>query len=286
MKNQKNQLKLLSLVVIVYIAANAIVGFGGAKPEIVIPFLLVSFGVYIFAHGTVRFGIKNLLVMIGIGMAVSLFYEALSIATGFPYSGYHYSEILGPQLLGFPIMVMIGYGVIAYVFWAVAGAITGNYTNELKGANIVLMPIIAAALFTSWDYVFDPIMASINKAYIWDEPGAYFGVPFANFMGWYLATYTIFQIFALVIHYQKKTVVPAIVKKKMYWYQSIVMYASIFIQLPILRMFEANEEITIASGQILQTGDIYQGMTLVGITAIVVPAIMAFAVVYNAKELE
>ena len=285
MKNQRKLLNLLSIVVIIFVIGIIIVALGGSKAGIIIPFLLVSFIVFTFTHGIIHYGIKKLLIMIGIGMVVSLFYETLSIATGFPYSGYHYTEMLGPQLLGFPIMVMVAYGFIAYTFWAIAVAVAGNFDNKLKGLNIVLIPIIAAALFTSWDY-FDPLMATINKAYIWDEPGAFYGVPFANFMGWYLATYTIFQLYALLIYFTKKKEVTSITKKKIYWYQPIIMYASIFIQLPILMMFEASEEITIASGQVFQTNEIYQGLTLVGIAAIVVPAIMAFAVVYNSKELE
>jgi uncharacterized membrane protein len=286
MKNQNKLLKLLSIVVILYAVANVIIGFAGTESEILTPFLAISFGIYIFAHGTIRYGLKNILVLIGTGMVISLFYEALSIATGFPYSGYHYTELLGPQLLGFPIIVMVSYGIIAYTHWAVAEAVTGNFNNKLKGANIVLTPLIAAVLFTLWDYAFDPILATINKAYIWDDHGAYFGIPFANFMGWFLATYTIFQIFALIMSRQKEREVPTIAKKKVYWYQAIIMYSSIFIQLPILMMFEKNREIIIASGQVFQTNDIYQSMTLVGIAAIVVPAIIAFAVVYNSKELE
>lgn len=283
-KNQEFKVKFLTVLVVVFVFANIAIGLAGARSEILLPFLAVSLGVFIFLHGGTRYGIRNILVMIGTGMAVSLFYEALSIATGFPYSGYHYTAILGPQLLGFPILVMFGYGVIAYVFWTVAGAITGNNDNKLKGANVVLVPVISAALFTSWDFVFDPILASINQAYIWDNPGGYFGIPFANFTGWYLATYTIFQIFAIFIRRQK---IPQVlsVNMKVYGYQAIIVYASVFIQLPILMVFEVNEEITIASGQVLQTMEIYQSMTLVGIAAILVPAIIAFTKVYNAKEL-
>ena len=270
----------------VYLVANVVIGIGGSNAAVLLPFLLISGGIFIFAHGAVRLGIKNLLLLIGIGMVVSLFYEALSIATGFPYSGYHYSEILGPKLMGFPIIVMVGYGVLSYVFWTTAEALISQFNNKLSGANIVFVPVLAAFLFTSWDYVFDPIMATINKAYIWDKYGSYYGTPFENYLGWYLATYTIFQIFALFIYRQKSLDVPAILKKKMYWYLPIIMYAAIFIQLPILMSFAGNEQVTVASGQVFQTNDIYQAMTLVGIAAILFPAFIGFVNVFNTKELE
>ena len=112
MKDQKSLLKALTIIVGIYFVANALIGINGGNVALTIPFLGISGGIFIFAHGTARLGIKKLLLLIGIGAAVSLFYEALSIATGFPYSGYHYTEILGPQIMGFPIMVMVAYGVL------------------------------------------------------------------------------------------------------------------------------------------------------------------------------
>jgi len=286
MKNQKNLLRLLNIVVVVYVIANVIIGLEGTNATVVMPFLIIPLGMFVFTHGTIRYGIKNILILIGIGMAVSLFYEAMSIATGFPYSGFHYTEIFGPKLFGFPLIVMVGYGVSIYTFWTVTGSLIGNYNNKLRGANIVLVPILAAFLFTSWDYALDPIMASINGAYIWDNHGSYFGIPFSNYLGWYLCTYSIYQFFALVVYRKTKLDVPTIMKRKTFWYQAIAMYVSIFIQLPILMKFEGNEQLTIFSGQVLQTNDIYQSMTLVGIAAIIFPAFIAFVNVFNTKELE
>ena len=186
MKDKKNLLKALTILVTIYLVANIVIGFGGSNAAILIPFLAVAGGLFIFAHGTSRFGIKNLMLLIGIGAAVSLFYEALSIATGFPYSGYHYTENFGPKLMGFPIMAMVVYGVLSYIFWTTAETLISQFNNKLRGKNIVFIPMLAAFLFTSWDYVYDPIMATLNKAYIWDMQGAYFGIPFQNFLGWYL----------------------------------------------------------------------------------------------------
>ncbi len=200
MKNQKNLLKVLTIIVGIFLIANVVVGIGGTNPAVVMPFLVISGGIFIFAHGTVRLGKKNPLLLIGIGMAVGLFYEALSIATGFQYSRYHYSEILGPKLMGFPVIVMVGYGVLSYIFWTTAEVLISQFNNKLSGANIVIVPVLAAFQFTSWDYALDPIAATINKAYIWDKYGSYNGIPLQNYLGWYLATYTIFQIFALFIY--------------------------------------------------------------------------------------
>jgi putative membrane protein len=286
MKKQKNILTVLTIVVSIYVIATTIVGVSGKGMAAILPLLVISFGVFIFAHGMVRYRLKDILAMIGIGMAVSLFFEALSIATGFPYSSYHYTELLGPQLLGFPIMVMVGYGVGAYVFWTVAETIVGKFNTKLSGANLVFIPIVASFLATAWDLVMDPIGATVFKAYIWENHGPYFGIPFSNFLGWYLCTYTLFQLVALVLYRQDTLETSAIIKKKAYWYQAIIMYAAIFIQAMMLMISGGNEHISIASGQVFQTNDIYQSMTLVGITAILFPTFIGFVNVFNAKDLE
>lgn len=285
MKDQ-NLLRLLAIISIVYVIVNVIVGFIGIKAGILVPFLGISLGIFVFMHGTAHFGIRNVLSLIGIGMMVSFFYEGLSIATGFPYGVYHYTELLGPKLMGFPVVVMFAYGLVAYVFWVVAKSLIGNFGNRIEGASIILIPLMASALLTSWDYVLDPIFASINNAYIWNEPGSYFGVPFSNYLGWYLATYTMFQIFALVIYRQKKQEAPAIMNNRSYWYHPIVFYACVFVQLFLAMMLQPNKEITIFSGQVFQTGYIYQSMTLVGIATILVPALIAFANVLTSKTLK
>lgn len=286
MSRQKKLLIVLTVTAIIYAVSNAVIGLFGATIEILLPFLAFSLACFIFLHGAVRYGIKKILIIIGIGMAVSLFYEALSIATGFPFSGYHYTDILGPQIMGFPILVMFGYGVVSYTMWTVAESLVKNFNNKLSGANIVFIPIIAAFLFTTWDFVGDPIAATIQKAYIWDSHGAYFGVPFSNYLGWLLCTYTMFQLIALVVWRQKDRETPPIMKKKTYWYVAIVMYASMFFMIASLNIFGVNEQITIASGQVFQTMDIYKSMTLIGIIAIVFPAFIAFVNVFNSKELE
>ena len=75
-------------------------------------------------------------------------------------------------------------------------------------------------------------------------------------------------------------------KKKTYWYVAIVMYASFFLMVLSLSVFGENEQITIASGQVFQTMDIYKSMTLVGIFVILFPAFIAFVNIFNSKELE
>jgi uncharacterized membrane protein len=44
---------------------------------------------------------------------------------------------------------------------------------------------------TSWDVLMDPGM-SRNGAWTWEAGGGYFGVPFRNFFGWMVTTFTVY----------------------------------------------------------------------------------------------
>ncbi len=43
----------------------------------------------------------------------------------------------------------------------------------------------------------DPVWSNLVQAWIWQDGGAWFGVPVSNFLGWYLTVYVIYQSSAL-----------------------------------------------------------------------------------------
>jgi len=57
---------------------------------------------------------------------------------------------------------------------------------------------------TMWDMSFDPIASYVNKIYTWYEGGAYFGVPFRNFTGWFLESLIFFLIIGLYLNFFTK----------------------------------------------------------------------------------
>jgi putative membrane protein len=44
---------------------------------------------------------------------------------------------------------------------------------------------LGSLLLTSWDFVLDPAMSQTDVPFwIWEQPGAFFGMPYQNFVGW------------------------------------------------------------------------------------------------------
>jgi putative membrane protein len=56
----------------------------------------------------------------------------------------------------------------------------GNWYTLLHAA-------LAGVAFTAWDLYLDPQMVA-HGLWEWDIPGGYFGVPWVNFLGWWLAS--------------------------------------------------------------------------------------------------
>lgn len=110
--------------------------------------------------------------------AATLIIEAVGTATGFPFGDYTYTEALQPQLLHVPLLIPLAWLMMLPVAWAVARQITG----QTAGWRFVS---ISALAMTAWDLFLDPQMVAWGF-WVWHQPGAYFGIPWLNFAGWFL----------------------------------------------------------------------------------------------------
>lgn len=106
--------------------------------------------------------------------------EALGSKTGFPFGAYDYTATLQPQLLGVPLLIPLAWLMMLPPAWAVAQRLTG----KRSGPAFV---IVSALAFTAWDLFLDPQMVHWGL-WVWENPGAYFGIPLVNFAGWLLVS--------------------------------------------------------------------------------------------------
>ncbi|MEO1592619.1 MAG: gamma-carotene 1'-hydroxylase CruF [Cyanobacteria bacterium J06632_22] len=116
-------------------------------------------------------------------IALSLGAELLGTSTGFPFGAYHYLTGLGYKIAGLvPFTIPLSWfylGFSAYLL-ALAGLKT---TGRLRWLGAILF---GALLLTSWDFVLDPAMSQTTMPFwAWEQPGAFFGMPYQNFAGWF-----------------------------------------------------------------------------------------------------
>jgi uncharacterized membrane protein len=127
-----------------------------------------------------RVGLRVLLLVAGTAIA----FEAVGLATGFPYGRYRYGDVLGPALLGVPFLVPLAWLMMAWPSWLLARRLTsGTRRRALRVA-------VAAGVFAGWDVVLDPQMVQAGY-WTWAHPHPGLPgigtVPLTNLAGWLLA---------------------------------------------------------------------------------------------------
>ncbi len=148
-------------------------------------------------HGSKQYRWRDMLAFAALCLVVSNLFENLSILTGFPFGHYHYSAAFRPKLFLVPVLIGLAYLGMGYLSWTLARLILDG--PRPRGERMVAVPLIASFIMVSWDLTFDPGASTIGGSWIWQDGGAYFGVPVTNFLGWILTVYVFFQLFALYL---------------------------------------------------------------------------------------
>lgn len=136
--------------------------------------VLVSFAV-LAALLTPRTGVKWLVSLIVAG-SISLGMELMGTATGFPFSGYKYTDYLGYRIADLvPALIPISWFMMAFPSYVLA-------RRMISGPALQI--VFAAILLTIWDLTLDPAMSDLTKYWVWETPGPYYGMPLINLVGW------------------------------------------------------------------------------------------------------
>lgn len=294
--SDKTRIKAMGIMSVVAIVANIIGGIAGIITSDNYYFICLSvwavgmFCVTVF-HGSAMVGWKNVGIFILIGCACSLFFEAMGINFGWFFSKYVYGNAIpGPKLFGFNVYSMVAYGLGLYGVYALAQATVGQFDNKFRKGDVFTVPLVATFYIVAVDLATDPLMATIDGSYIWEERGVYFGIPLQNYIGWYIMGYVMFQLCALVLYWQSKKgtlpKAPEIAKKKTFWYPALIIHIANFVQLPFYMFNGEVSEVVNGFGQTLMTNDIYKGVAIVYASAHLAPTVMALIHLWRSEELE
>lgn len=108
--------------------------------------------------------------------------ETVGLQTGQPFGRYQYLSAAGPTLPGgLPISIVAAWSVL--ILPAVAGA-ERFWLDRTRGSTLV-RAVTAGLLMVAFDLVLDPIAVSRLQMWRWVKGGAYYGIPSANFVGWF-----------------------------------------------------------------------------------------------------
>ncbi len=154
-----------------------------ARGHVVIAFLVLALSL------SARAGLRWIPALLTAG-TLSLGMELLGTATGFPFGGYRYTELLGVRVAGLvPALIPFSWFMMAFPSYVLARQmVDGRMARWALGA----------LLLTTWDLTLDPAMSDLSPYWIWEAAGAYYGMPLVNLAGWFLTGVLIMGAFDAV----------------------------------------------------------------------------------------
>lgn len=190
-------LKTIRALLYIYLISTVMIilwiVLGQTVPMWVTPLLTLAAFAFALSHGAVYLGWKPVLGLLGITFGVGLLSESLGVLTGWVYGAYHYTERLGPLFLGLvPYLIPIAWFMMIYPSYVIADQLIP--AQESVRHRFLWVAALGAVIMTSWDLVMDPLMVA-GKHWIWETPGAYFGIPLQNYRGWWVTAFIIFTAF-------------------------------------------------------------------------------------------
>lgn len=197
--------------------------FAPSLPTLLIVLLHV-FPPVLFAlvHATLLYHFRGFLAFTVCCLVSGTFFESLSLRTGFPFGHYVFTSVMGPKILGLPVLLVLAYVGIGYASWIVACLILQTRSQSPRISRLFLQPALAAVVMTAWDLAMDPDWATLDRAWIWRNGGPWFGVPLGNYLGWLITTFTFYLLFSLWLSGRSR---PAIVPSRGFWRFTVALYA-------------------------------------------------------------
>lgn len=179
------------LIVKIMLGAYVVMWLGGVghyaivgKPPLDAPWaatLFLALAGLVVLLTTARPQQRTLVVAALIGFAA----EIVGVHYGFLFSPYSYTKVLIPHLFDVPLVMLSAWMVLV------------AYTLQLWGRLSLSRPLfllICSGWMTAIDLVIDPLAANQLGYWRWVEPGLYYGIPFHNFVGWFVVSLAIFII--------------------------------------------------------------------------------------------
>jgi uncharacterized membrane protein len=171
---------VLALLLVAAAIAYPLTG-GPARDAVTWTIVLLGAAVSVTSAAASRGPRAGLGVLVLVG-GVAVLFEALGLATGFPYGEYRYSDTLGPTLLGVPFLVPLAWLMMAWP----SRVLAARLAPRSRPARV----LAATYVFAAWDVVLDPQLVQAGY-WRWAHPSPGLPgiptVPLTNLAGWLLA---------------------------------------------------------------------------------------------------
>ncbi|QDZ40997.1 carotenoid biosynthesis protein [Euhalothece natronophila Z-M001] len=149
-------------------------------------YMLLGFGAVAF-YAYQNLGGKRWLTFMVPALSLSLASELLGTSTGFPFGHYHYLSGLGYKIADLvPFTIPLSWFYVGFCTYLIArvGLEQIALPSWIRSLSAIAL---GSLLLTFWDFVLDPAMSQADVPFwVWEQPGAFFGMPYQNFIGWFI----------------------------------------------------------------------------------------------------
>jgi putative membrane protein len=200
MKAKRTELVLL-LLLYGLVFVHGFIHLSPAATGARIPFatLVPVFALFSLLHAAFLLGWRRAAAFFAVSTVLSLGSELAGVREGFIFGHYHYTGALGPKVLGdVPWVIPLAWFMMIYPAYVIASlALDGQpFAKGGRLGRLCFFALVAGMIMTAWDLTLDPYMVGIPQpAWVWDESGPYFGVPFHNYVGWLFTTFVVFLVY-------------------------------------------------------------------------------------------
>jgi uncharacterized membrane protein len=242
-------------------------------PEDTNPALMLLFGemqvLFAFVHWSTWAGWRTALLGFVIVFGISYLSEFIGTHTGLIFGDYYYSNtLLGPLVFDVPPLVMLAYFAMGYTSYVLARIIAGGGINGLyeriTGWRLVLVAGMTALIMTFNDLALDPISSTIKGDWVWENGGAYFGVPIHNFYGWVGTVFVFTILVGLLLLRPKPAAMIARPVPQEFAFQAVAMYVIFMMSTLVKPLLGA-------------TGEIYTAMFMLASLIMMLPILASVA---------
>jgi bisanhydrobacterioruberin hydratase len=126
--------------------------------------------------------------LLTVALVLGFISEYLAVQCGCVFGPYSYTDVLSPRVLGIPLVMSAAWMIVVAYVKVMLMRITSTAWTEVAAASLWM---------TAIDLVIDPVAAGPLRYWSWVNPGAYYGIPASNFVGWVLVSAVIFAVLQL-----------------------------------------------------------------------------------------
>lgn len=185
---------LVTAILLLLAAQITLLGYEVALGHFPFSAMTYVFSALVFVHAVTLVGWRQALAFFWVAVITAFVMEHLGLKTGVIFGRYAYTDVLGPKVFGsVPLPIMLAYFMVIWPCHMLANLLLRGKAIARFGRISwrIWASLLTALIMTAWDLVLDPVMVRDGQAWVWLDGGAYFGIPFRNFVGWVLTTFII-----------------------------------------------------------------------------------------------